>query len=116
MRTAAQAVLAIICVLLLFAVLPAMAEDMIYTDDVGDTIVLKETPCPPEVLRHIPQGNRGFYGEAVMTVKGVSTKACHALVTLKTRPGLFVQIVNETGATRIFDANDFDLVEKPRGI
>lgn len=62
-------------VLLLALAENADAADLVARHE-GDSIRLTDRPCPPEVLRHIPEGQRGYFRRANTIVGGKPFTAC----------------------------------------
>ena len=84
---------------ILLALAPQVANaSILYEDEEGDVVRVTGQPCPPEVLRHITQGERGHYSFAFTKLGGVRALACATLVTLKSDPEVpRVHVVMETG-------------------
>ncbi len=56
----------------------ALAGDMVATQD-GDSLRLMQQPCPPAVLRHLPEGTRGYFRKALAMVGGREYVGCFAV-------------------------------------
>lgn len=56
---------------------PAMAD--MEARHEGDVMRITREPCPPAVLKVIPEGHRGVFRLALATVGGVVYRACWAL-------------------------------------
>lgn len=70
---------------------PAMA-DMEARNEGGDVLRITREPCPPAVLKVIPEGHRGVFRLALATVGGTTYRACWAL-----RVDAMVMIVYDDG-------------------
>lgn len=65
-------------ILLLVAAPPVHAQDMLATRD-GDSVRITQKPCEVGVLRHIPEGSRGFFRKALVQLQGQEYIACWAV-------------------------------------
>ncbi len=96
----------IVFLLLLFA-LPAWAEELMSTNGV-DTAWIADGPCDASVLKHIPQGDRGYYRAARAQADGKQWIACWVL-----RPDQVVLIVYTDGTLGLIHSNHFKAVPAP---
>jgi hypothetical protein len=65
---------------LLFCPPLLLAGDMVATHETsGDTVRLTQKPCGESVLRHLPQGTRGYYRAALAVIGGQQWSACWAM-------------------------------------
>ena|SRR6478752_759066 len=55
----------------------ASADMVIHKGD--DWVRLQQKPCDPSVLRHIQEGQRGYFRQAWVTFEGKQYRACWAV-------------------------------------
>lgn len=87
---------------LLAAVAPPSVAGELVARLGGDTARLTEKPCPVDVLKIIPEGSRGFFRQALMTVNAKQYVACWAL-----RPDGMVMVVYTDGDMGLIPASAF---------
>lgn len=58
---------------------PALAGDLVYRQG-KDSIRLTDEACPVSVVKHIPEGVRGYFRRAYAAVNGRQFTACHATI------------------------------------
>lgn len=77
--------------------------DFLYEDDAGDIVRVTTLPCPPEVLRHTPEGSRGYFTLALAKLDGVRMATCAALGRAMGRDNMTI-LVRENGDVWAIDA------------
>lgn len=66
-----------ILALALLLAFPALAQELVAREG-QNTVRLTQRPCPPEVLKVIPQGSRGVFRLALVIYEGKDYAACWA--------------------------------------
>lgn len=98
----------LIAILVLAFMLPSPAHgEPVYSTKTGTIRVHNQTPCPPEIAVHAPQGKRGYYRAADVYAAGEHFKACAATVTVKGRQGYFVHMIYDNGTSDILPLKNF---------